>query len=227
MPPEKSDITESKSVQDFLKAVYTLQQGSERVSTNALAEDLAVAAPSVTDMAQRLVTAGLIDYERYKGVLLTSTGESVALKMIRRHRLIELYLVKELGYPLVEVHAEAEKLEHAVSDRFVEAISAKLGDPELDPHGEPIPTSEGVMVTREITPLVEWPLNVPAVVSRIKADDPEMLKHILDRGFKLQAHVEVLSRDPFDGPVMAMVDGKMRIVGHQVAACIMLEGATA
>ena len=224
MPPEKSDLTQSKSVQDFLKAVYSLQQGGERVSTNALAEGLAVAAPSVTDMAQRLVSAGLIDYERYKGVLLTPTGKSVALKMIRRHRLLELYLVKELGYTLVEVHAEAEKLEHAVSDRFIEALAAKLGDPELDPHGEPIPSSEGVMVNREITPMIEWPLNTPAVVSRIKADDPKMLQHILERGFKLQAHVEVLSRDPFDGPVMAMVDGKMRIIGHQVAAGIMLEG---
>jgi DtxR family Mn-dependent transcriptional regulator len=227
MPPEKSDLTQSKSVQDFLKAVYSLQQGGERVSTNALAEGLAVAAPSVTDMAQRLVSAGLIDYERYKGVLLTPTGESVALMMIRRHRLIELYLVKELGYTLVEVHAEAEKLEHAVSDRFVEAIAAKLGDPELDPHGEPIPTSEGVMVNREITPLVDWPLNTPAVVSRIKADDPTMLQYILERGYKLQAHVEVLSRDPFEGPVMAMVDGKMRIIGHQAATCIMLERETA
>jgi DtxR family Mn-dependent transcriptional regulator len=224
MPPEKSDLTQSKSVQDFLKAVYSLQQHGERVSTNTLAEGLAVAAPSITDMAQRLVTAGLIDYERYKGVLLTPTGESVALKMIRRHRLIELYLVQELGYTLLEVHAEAEKLEHAVSDRFVEAVAAKLGDPELDPHGEPIPAPDGTMVDRDIYPLIDWPLNTSAVVSRIKADDPQMLQHILDRGFKLQAHVEVLSRDPFDGPVMAMVDGKMRIVGHQVAACIMVEG---
>ncbi len=215
MPPEKSDLTQSKSVQDFLKAVYSLQQHGERVSTNTLAEGLAVAAPS------------LIDYERYKGVLLTPTGESVALKMIRRHRLIELYLVQELGYTLLEVHAEAEKLEHAVSDRFVEAVATKLGDPELDPHGEPIPAPDGTMVDRDIYPLIEWPLNTAAVVSRIKADDPEMLQHILDRGFKLQAHVEVLSRDPFDGPVMAMVDGKMRIVGHQVAACIMVEGEPA
>lgn len=224
MPPEKSDLTQSKSVQDFLKAVYSLQQGGERVSTNALAEGLAVAAPSITDMAQRLVTAGLIDYERYKGVLLTATGEMVALKMVRRHRLIELYLVNELGYALQDVHDEAEKLEHAVSDKFVEAIAVKLGHPELDPHGEPIPSQDGTIVDREITPLVDWPLNTGAVVSRIKADDPQMLEHILERGFKLQAHVEVLSRDPFNGPVMAMVDGKMRIVGHQVAACIMVEG---
>jgi DtxR family transcriptional regulator, Mn-dependent transcriptional regulator len=105
---EKADPKQSRSVQDFLKAVYTLQQADERVATNALAEELAVAAPSVTDMAQRLVTAGLVDYERYKGVRLTATGAAEALKIIRRHRLIELYLVSELNYELREVHEEAE-----------------------------------------------------------------------------------------------------------------------
>ena len=220
---EKSDLTQSKSVQDFLKAVYSLQQGGERVSTNALAEVLAVAAPSVTDMAQRLVAADLIDYERYKGVRLTQTGEALALKIVRRHRLIELYLVNELGYALQEVHLEAEHLEHAVSDRFIEALAAKLGQPELDPHGDPIPAADGTITEREVYPLTEWPLHTAAAVSRIRADNPDMLQHILERGFKLQAHVEVLSRDPFEGPLMAMVDGKMRVVGHQVATCIMVE----
>ena len=220
---EKSDLTQSKSVQDFLKSVYSLQQGGERVSTNALAELLNVAAPSVTDMAQRLVAADLIDYERYKGVRLTATGEALALKIVRRHRLIELYLVNELGYKLQEVHQEADHLEHAVSDRFIEALATKLGQPDLDPHGDPIPAADGTITEREVYPLTEWPLHTAAAVSRIRAENPDMLQHILDRGFKLQAHVEVLSRDPFDGPLMAMVDGKMRVVGHQVAHCIMVE----
>lgn len=220
---EKSDLTQSKSVQDFLKTVYSLQQATERVSTNALAEALAVAAPSITDMAQRLVAADLIDYERYKGVRLTDTGEALALKMIRRHRLIELYLVNELAYELQDVHDEAEHLEHAVSDRFIEAIANRLGHPNIDPHGDPIPAPDGTIVRRDLHPLTEWPLHTAASVSRIKADDPVMLQHILERGFKLQAHVELLSRDPFDGPLMAMVDGRMRVVGHQVAACILVE----
>ncbi|MEZ4668533.1 MAG: metal-dependent transcriptional regulator [Anaerolineae bacterium] len=224
---EKSDLTQSKSVQDFLKAVYSLQQDSERVSTNALAEVLTVAAPSVTDMAQRLVAADLIDYERYKGVRLTSSGEALALKIVRRHRLIELYLVKELGYKLQEVHEEAEHLEHAVSDRFIEALATKLGQPERDPHGDPIPAADGTITEREAYPLTEWPLNTAAAVSRIRAENPDMLQHILDRGFKLQAHVEVLSRDPFEGPLMAMVDGKMRVVGYHVATCIMVEPESA
>lgn len=223
--PEKSDLTKSKSVQDFLKTVYQLQQQSDSVSTNALAEALDVKAPSITDMAQRLVSAGLVDYERYKGVKLTAQGEMLALSVLRRHRLIELYLVNELGYELREVHTEAENLEHAVSDRFVEAIAARLGNPELDPHGDPIPAEDGTIIRRDLHPLSDWPLHRNASVSQIKADNSEMLQHILERGFKLQAQVEVLARDPFEGPVTAMVDGEQRVVGHQVAACILVEAS--
>jgi DtxR family Mn-dependent transcriptional regulator len=222
--PEKSDVRQSESVQNFLKAVYSLQATSERVSTNALAEVLNVAAPSVTDMAQRLVTAELIDYQKYQGVRLTASGEALALKIIRRHRMIELYLVRQLGYALQDVHAEAENLEHAVSDQFIEAIAAKLGNPDIDPHGDPIPHADGTIVRRDLHPLSEWPLHTVASVARIKADNGEMLQHILDRGFKLDAQIEVLSRDPFNGPVTAMVDGEQRVVGHNVADCILVEG---
>ncbi|MBZ0288830.1 MAG: metal-dependent transcriptional regulator, partial [Anaerolineae bacterium] len=211
-------------VQNFLKAVYSLQASSERVSTNALAEVLNVAAPSVTDMAQRLVAAELIDYQKYQGVRLTESGEALALKIIRRHRMIELYLVRELNYALQDVHAEAENLEHAVSDEFIEAIATKLGNPDVDPHGDPIPHADGTIVPRDLYPLSEWPLHTAASVARIKADSGEMLQHILDRGFKLDARIEILSRDPFNGPVTAMVDGEQRVVGHNVADCILVEG---
>jgi len=221
--PEKSDLTKSESVQNFLKAVYSLQGQTKRVSTNALAEVLNVAAPSVTDMAQRLVAAELIDYQKYQGVRLTTSGEALALKIIRRHRLIELYLVRELGYALQDVHAEAENLEHAVSDRFIEAVDAKMGNPDIDPHGDPIPHEDGSITVRDLYPLSEWPLHMAASVARIRAENPEMLQHILDRGFKLDSEIEVLSRDPFNGPVTAMVDGEQRVVGHNVADCILVE----
>jgi DtxR family Mn-dependent transcriptional regulator len=221
--PEKNDLTQSKSVQDFLKAVYRLQQDEDRVSTNALAEGLAVQAPSVTEMAQRLVNAGLIDYERYKGVRLTLHGEAIALKIIRRHRLIELYLVRELNYALKEVHAEAESLEHAVSDRFVNALATKLGDPAVDPHGDPIPAADGTITLRVLSALSEWPLNMPATVSRIKAENPAMIEHLLDRGFSLNAAVEVLAHDPFEGPMTVRVEGEEKIIGHHAAACVLVE----
>lgn len=222
--PEFSDLTQSESVQNFLKTIHSLQQPQERVSTNALAEALAISAPSVTDMAQRLVAAGLVDYEKYRGVRLTEEGEKLALKIIRRHRLIELYLVRELGYALHEVHAEAENLEHAVSDRFIEAVARKLNYPDFDPHGDPIPNAEGKVVPRDLRPLSEWPVHTAASVSRFKTDNQEMLQHILDRGFKLDSKIEVLERDPFEGPITTLVDGKKRTVGHNVAACILVEG---
>ncbi|MCB9455294.1 MAG: metal-dependent transcriptional regulator [Anaerolineaceae bacterium] len=220
--PDSSDPTHSESVQNFLKAVYALQQNGGRVSTNALADMLNVKAPSITDMAQRLMVAELVDYERYKGVMLTASGEKVALKIIRRHRLIELYLVEELGYALQEVHEEAEALEHAVSDRFVQAIATKLGEPELDPHGDPIPAADGTIIRRDLSPLTEWPLGIPAQVCRIKTSDPEMLQHILNKGFKLNTVVTVLSRDPFDGPVIVQINGEERVVGHRAAVCVLV-----
>ncbi|PJF25587.1 MAG: DtxR family transcriptional regulator, partial [Phototrophicales bacterium] len=184
----------SAAVENFLKAVYTLQQaGSEPtgpVSTNALSEHLGVTAPSITDMAQRMTAAGMVDYKRYRGVTLTQAGETVALKVLRRHRLIELYLVVELGYELRDVHDEAERLEHAVSDRFIEAIARKLGDPAIDPHGDPIPSADGSITKRALLSLAELPEGLPAEVSRLKADSAEMLQYMLDRGFRLGARVQ-------------------------------------
>ncbi|HLV37117.1 MAG TPA: metal-dependent transcriptional regulator, partial [Spirillospora sp.] len=220
---DRSDPLQSESVQNFLKSIYALQQGGNRVSTNDMAGLLNISAPSVTDMAQRLEEAGLVDYQKYRGVMLTSAGEEEALKILRRHRLIELYLVEELGYELHEVHAEAERLEHAVSDRFIEAIADRLGHPDVDPHGDPIPTAEGVIRRRDLTPLSEWPLNTPAVVSRIRATSDDMLQHIVDRGLKLHAQVEVMARDPFEGPLTVQVDGTQQIIGYNVAACILVD----
>lgn len=216
-------VNPSESVENFIKAVYSLQQQEERVSTNTLSDALNISAPSVTDMAQRLVTAGLVDYQRYKGVVLTASGREMALRVLRRHRLIELYLVRELGYALREVHEEAEKLEHAVSERFIEAIAYKLGDPNFDPHGDPIPAADGTLTQRQLMPLTELPEHVKASVSQLKSSSHEMLQHILDRGFTLDSEVEVLARDPFDGPISARVDGRERIVGFNVAECILVD----
>jgi DtxR family transcriptional regulator, Mn-dependent transcriptional regulator len=215
--------TPSRSVEDFLKAVYVLQQSMKRVSTNALADALRVKAPSVTDMARRMEDAGLVHYEKYHGVLLTDTGTAIALKVIRRHRLIELYLVKELGYELQDVHDEAESLEHAVSERFIEALAAKLGHPEIDPHGDPIPSAEGVIASRELVSLNELATNTPAVVARLQATSADMLQYMLERDFRLDEQLEVLERDPFEGPITVEIAGQRRMIGHNVATCILVE----
>ncbi|MEO8396108.1 MAG: metal-dependent transcriptional regulator [Chloroflexota bacterium] len=222
---EQTTHMQSKSVEDFLKAVFSMQQQGdavERVSTNTLRDALNITAPSVTDMAQRLVAAGLVDYQKYRGVVLTNAGREIALKVIRRHRLIELYLVRELGYKLHEVHAEAERLEHAVSDHFIEALARKLGDPVIDPHGDPIPSAEGVIAQQELVALAELETGVEATISRLKTSDPQMLQHMLDRGFTLNARVKIVERDPFSGPVTALVNGQRRVIGHQVAENILV-----
>jgi DtxR family Mn-dependent transcriptional regulator len=223
--PDRADITRSESAQNFLKAMFALQQGEARVTTNTLAESLGMKAPSITDMAQRLTEAGLLDYQKYQGMILTEAGRALALKIIRRHRLIELYLVNELGYALHEVHDEAENLEHAVSDRFIEAIAARLDDPVTDPHGDPIPTANGEIAQRDLARLSEWPLEQPAIVARIKSADQGMLQYILDHGFRLEALVQVTAREPFNGPLTAQVDGATQVIGTQVADCILVEPA--
>lgn len=216
------ELNLTQSVENFLKAVYSLQQEVKRVSTTMLSERLGISAPSVTDMAQRLVAAGLVDYQRYRGVVLTPAGEAIALKVLRRHRLIEMYLVTELGYALHEVHKEAEELEHAVSERFIEAIAHKLGDPAFDPHGDPIPSAEGIVEERQLLRLTDLPDGITAQVSRLESSSPEMLQHILDRGFRIDSRVEIVKRDPFEGPITARVDGENRVVGHQVAENILV-----
>ena len=221
---ERNHLTaRSQSKEDFLKAVYVLQQSVERVSTNALADALNIAAPSVTDMARRMEVDGMVEYKKYRGVRLTQKGERHALHVLRRHRLLELYLVNELGYELHEVHKEAEDLEHAVSDYFVEAIAAKLGHPSVDPHGDPIPTADGIITQRNLVALTELPLHTSATVSRLKADKNDMLQHILDRGFKLGAVVYLTSLDPFQGPLTAQVDNHERVIGYNVAETILVE----
>lgn len=213
----------TRSVEDFLKAVFTLQRNAERVATGALAEHLRLKPPSVTDMARRLHAEGLLDYRKHRGVRLTSAGTAEALRVVRRHRLIELYLVTELGYAPYEVHDEAERLEHAVSDRFVQEIAHKLGDPQLDPHGDPIPASDGTIVNRDLMPLSALPVNTTGKIARFTTLDQDMHRFILERGFYLDSEVEVLARDPFDGPIKVLVDGHERVIGHQVAAYVLVE----
>ena len=214
----------SQSVEDFLKAIFRLQRQTDRVSTNALADALNISAPAVTDMAQRLVDEGTVDYLKYRGVRLTDEGERVALKMLRRHRLIEAYLVEDLGYQLHEVHDEAEALEHTVSDRFVEAIARKLGNPPYDPHGDPIPNRDGLMPQRDLRPLSELPTQTPAHIRRFIMDDPRMLQETQKRGLALGKELEVLARDDFDGPLKVRLQpDNQQIIGFKMASEILVE----
>ena len=175
-------------------------------------------------MAQRLVDEGTVDYMKYRGVRLTDAGERVALQMLRRHRLIEAYLVEDLGYQLHEVHDEAEALEHTVSDRFVEAIARKLGNPPYDPHGDPIPNRDGSMPQRDLQPLSDLPTRTPARIRRFIMDDPRMLQETQKRGLALGKTLEVLARDDFDGLLeVRLQPGNQQVIGFKMASEILVE----
>lgn len=213
----------SRSVDDFLKKVYSLQQVSERVATNDLAEALSISAASVTDMAQRLQEASLIDYRKYYGVRLTSRGEKIALRVLRRHRLIELFLVQRLGYAMHEIHDEAERLEHAVSDRFIESLASILGQPLLDPHGDPIPSADGKILLKELQRLSDLPLAHPATVRGLSSSDPAQLALQNQLGFELGARVINDAHHPENGMIHVDVDGEKMLISEDVASTILVE----
>jgi len=192
--------------QDYLKTIWTTQEWSpERVSTKLLAERLGVSASTVSESVRRLADQGLVDHEKYGGVTLTEAGRAAALAMVRRHRLLETFLVSELGYGWDEVHDEAEVLEHAISDRMLDRIDAKLGHPTRDPHGDPIPAADGRVATPPARRLADCADNESATVARISDADPAMLRYFDDVGITLDARVRVLARRDFAGLISVEV----------------------
>jgi DtxR family Mn-dependent transcriptional regulator len=214
--------TFSEAIEDFLKAIYLLQQDQDRVQTTALAEALNITPPSTTEMAKKLAKANLIIHEPYRGVRLTEAGERVALEIVRNHRLLELFLVRALGYTWDEVHDEAERLEHVISERMAQRIAEYLGNPRYDPHGDPIPGPEGDVVDRALTALSMWPLGKAGLVSRLRDQTPEMLRYLAQKGLVIGAHVTVVTRDPFDGPLTLLINGREQVIGLHVAQYIFI-----
>jgi len=212
----------SEAIEDFLKAVYRLQQEHEHVQTTMLADLLGITAPSTTEMAKKLARANLVTHRPYRGIRLTPAGERVALAVVRHHRLIELFLVEALGYSWDEVHEEAERLEHAVSERFAERVAKYLGNPRYDPHGDPIPGPEGDVLPRELTPLSEWPLQRPGVVRWLRDQAPEMLRYLAEKGLVIGAVIEVLASDPFDGPLTLQIGDRREVMGRNVAHTVLI-----
>jgi DtxR family Mn-dependent transcriptional regulator len=224
--PELQDLR-SEAVEDFLKAVYKLQQQYEQVPTTAIAQALNIAPPSATDMAKKLsdherLQEPLLEYTRYKGVRLTRLGEEIALEVLRHHRLIELYLVEALGYSLDEVHEEAERLEHVISERFEERIAEFLGNPDIDPHGDPIPSLEGVMPDHNHILLADLPLDVLATVTRFLDQSTEKLQYLKQRGIEIGVQVIVISEEPFDNLIHVRVNGQEHVLGQTITHHVMV-----
>jgi len=198
--------THSPSVEDYVKTIYKLTESSaESVTTGELSGRLGVTASSVSGMIRKLDDAGLVEHPRYGDVALTDAGRRLALDVVRRHRLIELYLVRALGYSWDEVHEEAEVLEHVVSERLLARIAEALDHPTHDPHGDPIPDPDGKIVPRETRTLAELPVGESGRVARVSDEDSELLVYLAECGIGLGAWVEVLARGPFDGPTTVAI----------------------
>jgi len=230
MTDELHDVR-SKAIDDFLKAVYVLQQQVDHVPTTLLAQTLKISAPSVTDMVKRLAGiedehdkekkhergTPLLDYEPYHGVRLSPHGEKIALEVIRHHRLIELYLVQALGYSWDEVHEEAERLEHHISEKLEARIDAALGHPKIDPHGDPIPALDGTIPARDQTLLADLPINRRGTVSQITDQTPEVLRYLSDLGLVPGAQAKVTQRSPLNDTVSVTIGDSTHTISTQVA----------
>jgi DtxR family transcriptional regulator, Mn-dependent transcriptional regulator len=209
----------SEAAQDYLKAIWKLQSRGE-VTTNALAAELGVSPASATAMLKKLDKLGLVQYERYHGATLTPSGERVALEVVRHHRLLELYLMEALGLSWDEVHTEAERLEHNLSEELEARIDAALGYPTRDPHGDPIPNADLVLVDQERVLLCDVAAGDQAVVRRVPDSDAELLRYLASLGLMPEREVVVVEQAPFDGPVTVEVDGERHAIGRSVAARI-------
>ena len=216
----------SPAVQDYAKAIYALEQRDvSAVTTNALAERLGVTPASASGMVKRMGELGLVEHAPYHGVSLTEAGRRVALEVIRHHRLLELYLTKSLGVPWDRVHAEAEVLEHHLSEELEELIAAKLGNPTRDPHGDPIPTRDLMIEERETESLNALKPGMAGTFARVSDSDPEMLRYLSQRGIAPGDTLEVVEKQPFDGPLFVRFGDHVHVLGGALARAMRVEVA--
>jgi DtxR family transcriptional regulator, Mn-dependent transcriptional regulator len=214
----------SQAIEDYAKAIYALERRDcEPVSTNALAERLGVTAASASGMVKRLGELGLVEHQPYRGVSLTEDGRRVALEVMRHHRLLELYLVQTLGVPWDRVHQEAEVLEHVLSEELEELIAAKLGNPTHDPHGDPIPTRDLTIEEGTTQSLQSLEPGTRGTFARVSDSDPEMLRFLAQRGVAPGDELEVVEKQPFEGPLFVRFGDRIQVLGGELAKAMRLE----
>jgi len=210
-------------MEDYLKAAYRLKMDGKPATTQLLADELGVSGPSVTNMVKRLDEMRLMRHTRYQGVELTPAGERIALEVVRHHRLLELYLAETLGYPWDQLHDEAEKLEHHVSDELEARMDSFLGFPTRDPHGDPIPTREGLIPEVTDLLLAELPDRTPASVVRVSDRDPVQLRYLAELGLIPGAQVTIVERLPFDELTRIEVGANTHVIGRQLSRSVWVE----
>jgi DtxR family transcriptional regulator, Mn-dependent transcriptional regulator len=211
----------SASVEDYVKAIYSLTlEADQTASTSQIADRLGVTAGSVSTMVKRMDAAGLVEHVPYRGVRLTPTGRQLALGVIRRHRLLELFLSMSLEIPWEDVHRFADALEHAASDELIELIAAKLGDPVADPHGDPIPNRMLEVDDRKQPSIADLKPGERARIVRVSDEDPEMLRYLTEQHIGIGDQFELVARQPFDGPCEIRLGDQTRSIGIRLAQAI-------
>jgi DtxR family Mn-dependent transcriptional regulator len=214
----------SDALQDYLREIYKLQAEGSRVRTTTLARRMGVRPPSATAMVKKLAARGLVDHQPYRGVRLTRRGERIALEVLRHHRLLELYLARTLELELDAVHAEADRLEHALSETLEERIDQALGSPTEDPHGDPIPDAALRIVHPNARRLTELEPGERATVQGVPDGDGEILRYLAELGLVPGQPVELLRAEPFGGPLTLRAEGRSAAISRQLAAEIRVSG---
>ena len=210
----------SEAIENYLKAIYKAQQSEKKVSTSHLAKQMKVSPASITAMVKKLAQQKLVTYRPYHGVKLTEPGHKIALEVIRHHRLVELYLKEALGVPWDQVHKEADKWEHVLSEDLEKRIDKALGHPHFDPHGAPIPSAAGELSTKPKMTLLELAPGNSSTVVEVNDHDPEMLRYLTGLGIGLNTEVTVEQIEPFDGPLTLNVANQQHSISRVVAGNI-------
>ena len=218
------DIETTEAIEDYVKAIYSLQHGGdEAVTTSALAERLDVTPGSASGMVKKLAGLGLVDHVPYRGVVLNALGRRLALEVLRHHRLLELYLTEAFGMPWDQVHAEAEKLEHVLSEELEDLIATKLGDPTVDPHGDPIPRRDGSIDEPHTRSLSDLAPGDRAVFLRVSDSDADMLRYLAERDIRPGRELEVVDKQPFGGPLFVRIAGSDHALGGALARAMRMK----
>lgn len=216
----------SPSVEDYIKAIYKTHAENGNVATQELAHRLGVSAPAVSKMLRRLVELRLISHTPYQVVKLTRAGEKMALEIIRHHRLIELYLVEAMGFSWDSVHDEAERLEHHISEEFEDRIDQLLGHPATCPHGDPIPTRGGTIASTSNETLAQQSAPSQLVIRRVRDEDAELLRHLQTLGMTPGTAIEFVTQEPFGGPLVLNIGGKLVRLAPLVARQVFVDAVT-
>jgi DtxR family Mn-dependent transcriptional regulator len=215
----------TQAIEDYLKSIYELTEGEARATTNQIAERMGVTPASVTGMLKRLAASDppLLDYHKHRGAALTAEGRKVALELIRHHRLLELFLHETLGYTWDEVHAEADRLEHVISEDFEERIAQALGNPQHDPHGDPIPSRDFRLPPETAVPLSSLRSGQAGTVHRVANEDPELLRYLETIGLVPQARLSVLDYSTYDENLRIQIAGGTLVLGPRVTQQVLVE----